>query len=270
MAQALAMELRSKHGLPAYVLRTKDFPGRSNIRNVLPTAYPNQIRPELGMPEKLRTDDEAGVLVGNEKTLDDSERLLHKVKKIRPICLEGVPDMYRWRLGMGLYRAIRTTNPYIPAELLFQRKPDTLISQMNSPDGSPHSIFKCPGQYSLQVAEFSGRATLTDGRLIDARLSGMFSLRHSPLATAHDDAERLAEALAKDPKVKSLGYVPYVYHDRYSSKVFVGAFNSPTDPEAVRLRQGLIELAVDLNNRKVADVLIVPATALTDLTAVKR
>ena len=40
LALALAMELRGKYNLPAYILRTKDFPGKSNIRGVPPTADP--------------------------------------------------------------------------------------------------------------------------------------------------------------------------------------------------------------------------------------
>ena len=40
MALALAKELRGKYGLPAYILRSKDFPGKSNIRGVPPTAEP--------------------------------------------------------------------------------------------------------------------------------------------------------------------------------------------------------------------------------------
>ena len=42
-AQALCIELRTKHGLPAYVFSLRIQPGHSNIRNVPPTA-PSQIQ----------------------------------------------------------------------------------------------------------------------------------------------------------------------------------------------------------------------------------
>ena len=49
------------------------------------------------------------------------------------------------------------------------------------------------------------------------------------------------------------------------SRVTFGSFNSPQDPAAQKVRDRLIEIAVDLNNRKVSDNLIVPATALTEV-----
>ena len=58
-AQMLAMELRATCGLPAYVLRPKDFPLRSNIRGVPPTANPGINRAMPGLPELNRIKDEA-------------------------------------------------------------------------------------------------------------------------------------------------------------------------------------------------------------------
>jgi hypothetical protein len=266
-AQALAIELRKKYGLPAYVFRPKDIPMRSLIRGVPPTAAPGVSRPILAYPEAERIKDEAAVLVGNEKTLKDSAKLLEKVKHIHPATLDGMSDAHFWRKGTGLIRAIQTTNPYAPAEVIFPRKPDVMITQMNQ---GPHSIFTCPGRYSLQIAEFTGRKTMLGGNLPESRIGGILELRKSPLATAADDAEKLAAALARDKEFMQLGYVPYVYHDRYASRVMVGAFNSPNDPAATKLRQGLIEEAGKLNNRRVTDVMIVPASMLTDLSGVKQ
>ena len=267
LAQALAMELRSKDNLPAYVFRPKDFPMRSMIRNVPPTAPRGMNRAMLVYPELSRVKDEAAVLVGNEKTLEGSEKLLHLVKKLRPATMENLAD---WRPGFkvkGLSRAIRTTNPFIPAEDLFPRKPDPMLVQMNQ---GPHSIFTCPGKFSLQVSQFAGRATLGDSKYVnDGKFTSMLSHGRSPLQTAHEDAEKLAASLARDKSVMQAGYVPYVYHDRYSSKVFIGAFNDPKDPEAAQLRNHMIKLSADLNNRKVTDVMIVPATVLTDVTKIK-
>ena len=114
MALALAKELRGKFGLPAYILRSKDFPGRSNIRGIPPTADPAVVQANVSVPEKYRTYDEAAVLVGNEQTEKDSVALLHKVKKIKPECLNAMPSLFKWREGLST--AIRTTNPYVPAQ----------------------------------------------------------------------------------------------------------------------------------------------------------
>ncbi len=83
----------------------------------------------------------------------------------------------------------------------------------------------------------------------------------------------MAEKLANDPEVRQLGQPVYVYHDRTSSQVFIGSFNSENDPAAIATREQLLKLAVPLMNKKRqgggVDTMIVPATALTDLAPIK-
>ncbi|MFO0888416.1 MAG: hypothetical protein U0790_04625 [Isosphaeraceae bacterium] len=268
MALALAMELRNRFGLPAYILRSKDFPGRSNIRGIPPTSDPQVVQASVSVPEKYRTYDEAAVLVGNEKTEKDAAVLLHKVKKIKPDCLNGMPHLFKWREGLSM--ALRTTNPYIPAQQLYPHKHDRLIVQMNQ---GPRSIAHCPGQFSLQVAEFTGRSTFNDK---DDRFLGLtsLSLKKSPLATAADDAERLADKLSKNAEFQRLGQPVYVYHDRAASRVYVGAFSSHNDSNAVDVRDALLKMAIPLvtaekKKAAVLDTMIVPAGVLTELKDIK-
>jgi hypothetical protein len=265
LALALAKELRGKYGLPAYILRSKDFPGRSNIRQVPPTAEPGVVQANIAVPEKYRTYDEAAVLVGNEKTEKDSALLLHQVKKIKPDCLNSMPSMFKWRVGLD--KALRTTNPYVAAHTLYPRKSDRLVVQMNQ---TSRSIANCPGRFSLQVAEFTGRSTFNDK---DERFQGILNLKRSPLATAAEDAEHLADRLAKDPDLQKLGQPIYVYHDRTASRVYIGSFNAWQDPAAVAVRESLLKLAVPMLDRKRStgglDTMIVPAGMLTDLTDIK-
>lgn len=258
-ALALVLELRREHGLPAYILRTKDFPMRSNIRNVPPTSAQYVRQPRLTEPEKTRSYDEAAVLVGNEKTLAASEALMHRVRKIKPKCLDEIPSIFNWRHGLST--ALRTTNPYVPTQDIFPgKKKDSLVDQMNA---GPRSVFKCPGRYTIQVAEFGGRSLFNPSEK-DPRLFEGGWLKKSPLVTAADDAERVADTLAKDPEIQRTGFQPYVYHDRTSSKVMVGSFNSPDDPAAVKLRDVLVRQAVPIANRS-RGVVIAPANGLTDL-----
>ena len=258
-ALALVLELRKDFGLPAYILRLKDVPNRSNIRNVPPMAPEFVRQAQLTKPEADRSHDEASVLVGNEKTLEGSERLWKHVKKLNPVCLNEVPNPLHWRKGLS--QATRTTNPYVPTQNIFPGKiKDKLVTKMN---GGPRSIINCPGRYTLQVAEFGGRAMFNPS-VADPRLLDSLWLKQSPLITAADDAEKLADLLAKDPGVKQSGFQPYVYHDRTSSKVMVGSFNDPSDPNAVRLRDNMIKLAAPLSAYKKVFV-IAPATTLTDL-----
>ena len=262
-ALALVLELRGQYHLPAYILMPKKFPGRSNVRGLSPQASQFAQRDDVGMPEMLRVIDEAAVMVGDLKTTKDAFDLMHQIKKIHPVSVDGVPSPYPWRKKQGLTRAMTTTNPFVPAEELFPRPPDVMVGQMN---GGPHNIRFCPGRYTLQVANFGGRTSLDPDN--DPRFKGILGGK-SPLETAHDDAERLAEALSKDAQIRKTGYQPYVYHDRYSSRVTIGSFNSPDDPNAQKLHNRLIELAVDLNQRKVSDTMIVPAGALLDLAPIK-
>ena len=263
-ALALVLELRNKEHLPAYILLPKKFPGKSNIRGVPPQAPVFAMRDDVGLPELIRTLDEAAVLVGDEKTVKDATDLMKRVKKLHPVCIDGQPQMWQVRHGIGLSRAIRTTNPLVPAEDLFPRQPDVMIAKIN---GGPHSIRYCNGRYTLPIATFSGRSTFDEKN--DPRFMGFMPERKSPLVSAADDAERLAEALSHDPDIQKTGYQPYVYHDRYSSRVMIGSFDSPNDPAARQLHDRMVELVYKLAERKVTETMIVPAPALLDLAQIK-
>ncbi len=269
-ALALAMELRREYKLPAFILRTKDFPHGSLFRNVPPMAPSYVNKANLTEPERVRSYDEAAVLVGNEKTLADSEKLLHMVRKLKPKTLKAMPTVYEGRAGHGLSTAIRTTNPYQPTQNLFPGGGghDPFVKGLNQ---GPYSVYKCPGRYTLQVAQFNGRATFNPSSSENNNF-GENWLKKSPLITAHDDAEELAGLLTRHPKVVSMGAKPYVYHDRTSSRVLVGSFSSPNDPSAVELRNVVLNIPSDFlklpgkwkagYNGK---AIIAPATVLTDL-----
>ncbi|SIO60978.1 hypothetical protein SAMN05444166_6595 [Singulisphaera sp. GP187] len=268
-ALALVLELRNEHQLPAFILRTKDFPRYSNIRNVPPTAPAGVERARLADPERVRSYDEAAVLVGNEKTQKGSEALLHKVKKIRPKCIDNLPKMYIWQTGLS--KAIRTTNPYVPAQNLFPGNNDPFITRMNQ---GPHSLYNCSANYTLEVANFSGRASFD---IAGTQSLGDLGLKKSPLITAAEDAEKMAQALAKSEEIRQLGQPVYVYHDRSSSRVMIGAFNAANDPAAVQLRERLLRLSVPLiqpdpskgRRKAVTDSMIVPAASLTEVAPLK-
>jgi hypothetical protein len=66
------------------------------------------------------------VLVGHCKSIDESEKVLHQVKKIHPKCLDQVPSILPWRKGQGLGRATLTTNPLAAAQNLYPGKAEHL------------------------------------------------------------------------------------------------------------------------------------------------
>ena len=125
---------------------------------------------------------------------------------------------------------------------------DAMVRRMNS---GPRSIFKCPGPYSLVVAEYVGRSQLnpdTEGLKKTSFLKQADSLKDSPLRTAADDAEHLADQISKNPEFTKLRLPVYVYHDHTSSKVLVGSFQTENDPAAAKIRWELERVEVELKS----------------------
>ena len=81
MAIALAKELRTDYGLPAYIFRRKEYPGGSMVRGTPPQAPSETMTTDVKLPEKIRTIDEAAVLVGDEKTQASQENTLARRQK---------------------------------------------------------------------------------------------------------------------------------------------------------------------------------------------
>ena len=206
---------------------------KSNIRNIPPTA---PARPSTGrrssMPEKVRTYDEAAVLVGNEKTLADQREPLHKVKKIKPKCLDGMP------LALQLARGPRAGHPdhqpVRPRQNLFPGQADTLVVQMNR-GRRASSIARAATRSRSPSSPADRRSTSTRPDADGATMPERRARSH----TAADDAESWP-TLAKAPEIQQPASL-YVYHDRTSSKVIIGSFNSPNDPAAVTLRDDLLK-----------------------------
>jgi hypothetical protein len=92
-AKALAKELRQEHRLPAYLFQ-------ANPRGA-------------GRVEAV------AVLVGDAKTLKESETIFKQVKAISPRCLADMPDFPE----PSLARAYRITNPLVPKAELFPHLP---------------------------------------------------------------------------------------------------------------------------------------------------
>ncbi len=143
---------------------------------------------------------------------------------------------------------------------------------MNS---GPKSIANCPGHFTLQVAQFTGRTAYDLNGPGSSIAQSVLDPRSSPLQTAHDDAEKLADKLSRVPEIKQLGQPVFVYHDRTSSRVFVGSFNSPKDPAVAPVHDELLKAAWKLKSTKdrwgkpVLDQWIVPASYLTDADEMK-
>ncbi len=248
MAMALVLELRGRHGLPAWIFKKNMMPGGSLMQGVVPTAPRNRSTAvdELG---RVRRYDEASVLVGGVATRDQQERLWRKVKSINPEVLKSAPDLFRRK---GLHKAFRCPNPFWPAQDLYPKVKDPLVVKMNA---GPNNIHQCQGQYTLVVADFTGRFAQGAEKYVSKSNDAMWEkipflkaqsrflnadwLGNSPLARAGDDAEALAKRINREERIVKSGHRAYAYHDRTSSKVLVGSFMRPDDPQMAPLFEEL-------------------------------
>ena len=87
---------RSKYKAAGLYPPAQEVPGQEHDpRGPAPGAAVRPAATTSASPRLLRTLDEAAVLVGDEKTTKDAFDLMHKVKKLHPVCIDGdsAPDV---------------------------------------------------------------------------------------------------------------------------------------------------------------------------------
>ena len=241
-ARELVLELRSRYKVEAYThQKTFDFTGGVEGRGVDRTGQPMQMR-----YRRAKEIHEYAVLVGNYPRVDDSEaaRTLEKIKFMRPATLDPekrkksnqnlaslrriqtmlLPDGDENKHKGPMGKAFITRNPMLPKEYFASSAIDDLVLKMNA--DVKFSLLRCPGKYTVKVGTFTGRIVL-DQREVQAYEQGLKDInRDSRLLKAAEDAETLTMAL------RNKGYEAYSFHDRYSSIVTVGSFDSVGTPRA--------------------------------------
>jgi hypothetical protein len=118
-------------------------------------------------------------------------------------------------------QAFIVSNPLLPDEYFRPKGIDKLVYELNKP--IKHSLLECQGKYTVKVATFTGQL-ITDQNEIKAVEAGKKMESH--LEQAAINAHKLCEAL------RAKGYEAYEFHDRYSSIVTVGSFDSVGSPRA--------------------------------------
>ncbi len=236
-AHELALELRRRYKLPAYVFDKRFEFGEANGRGLDRFGHPIRMRYQAG-------DDieEYAVLVGDYRAVDDpdAQATLRKLKYTTPECLkiDGQRPTSRtlagWRLMQQVVRAqgdekkdrgpmghaMVTTNPMLPAEFFNRKTVDNFVLQLN--EGYEYNLLNCPGKYTVQVAHFTGGVIINQKTIREIE-DGKAKVK-SRLAEAAEKAHKLTLALRKK------GYEAYEFHDRYASIVTVGSFNSVGSP----------------------------------------
>ena len=250
-AHELALELRQRYRMEAYVYH-KDFnleDPNSNAQSLVASPHRHVYHQITENPNDYSDGEikETAVVVGNFTAIDDADaqRTLAKLKAADPDCLnpkrakEETRSLAWWRkiqaeaealapkdiegrkLNGPLSRAFITRNPLLPDEYFVPKTGlDELVVKMNK--NVKFSLLDCPGKYSVQVAHFTGEVILNQGE-IKAIESGSRPGPESTkqgLAQAAENAHELTEAL------RLKGWEAYEFHDRNSSIVTVGSFDS--------------------------------------------
>ncbi|HLA84650.1 MAG TPA: hypothetical protein VJL29_07640, partial [Thermoguttaceae bacterium] len=241
-AHDLVLELRQRYKLPAYVHKMRfDFDNDPGGRGLNEFGQPMKWTYRRG--EEI---EEIAVLVGEFEGVEDhdAQKTLKQIKFAQPDCLDlkknkrtnqslaGWRDlqkqMYKKLSGRDAAReqkgpmghAFLVPNPLRKTQS-FNRGVDTLVVKMN--EGVEHSLLDCPGRYTVQVAHFVGKVVV-DQEEIDEIKKGQRRMPESKLHKAADLAHRLTVALREQ------GYEAYEFHDRKSSIVTVGSFDSVGTP----------------------------------------
>jgi hypothetical protein len=203
-ALKLARELRTDHGLEAYVYAwgAEDGKGGSLTKR------------RLGWLSQM---DQVAVLAGSFASMDGpAQETLRRVKRLQPKCLsqEG---------PFPLRGAILIHNPLIPPARRESTKADPFLARINQ---GPYNIVNCKGKYTLQVAIWTGKVLI--GADADKPVEPS-----DQLFEAAENAEELVRLLRK------AGYEAYVFHGRQFSAVTVGSFDAPDDPRIASLMKEL-------------------------------
>jgi len=228
-ARDLALELRREYKLPAYLYsKTFEFEVGNGGRGT------DQFGDRLAL--RYRQGDETteiAVLVGDFESVDSdqAQKTLEKIKKASPECLQLDPNrptaqnLASWRLFFGMahdsnekkgpmWKAFMVANPLLPKDYLAPSGLEKFVVELNQ--GSPYSLLKCPGKYTVQVAHFTGGVVMDQRKIQQASVGGSFD---NKLAEAGEKAERMTRLL------REKGFEAYEFHDRYVSIVTVGSFD---------------------------------------------
>ena len=243
-ARQLVFELRKQYKLNAYTHeKVYDYTKKMTGQGLNPDGTP--VRAHYLHEEKI---DEVAVLVGDYHRVDDPEgqKVLAMLKHAQPDSLKPkadppadqgplaglrrLPQQMFAPKGTGpLGGAFITTNPLLPREYFVNKGVDKLVLSMN--DGVAHSLLNCKGRYSVEIATFTGHVTIDQReihRLEQEKNKGLSADEEEKtgLEAAAEKAHALTEYL------RGKGVEAYEFHDRRSSIVTVGNFESVGSPRA--------------------------------------
>lgn len=243
-AAQLVYELRKK-GIPAYTYEQKE------TIEPLSTFDRNGKTVKRGIRTK---DNRICVVAGNYSSSEDgvAQKTLAYLKNFNPPSFADHAVFHSTPGRPGpLSGAFLTINPLLSAEEVAQRKVDPLLLNMNG--DRKYSLLTNKGKYTLVVAQFYGKAKLSNQRGL---LADDGDEDDANVGKALDDAGRNAEILCQSLREGKLhrgqSHDAFVWHERNRSLVCVGTFTSDRDPMIPRTYNNFAEFRQDHPVTKVA------------------
>lgn len=259
-ARELVLELRKRFKLLAYTYEMEfDFSQPFAGRGMNTYGGPKMMQHKRNIKAR-----EIAVLVGDYRAVDDpdAQAVLKKLHRAQPECLQvrddkkitrtlaGLRDVQKLVLADGEERKERgpmghafiTANPLLPKDYFVPKGLDPFVVKLNQK--IEHSLLDCPGRYSVQVALFKGDYVQTDRTDVLVKAQTTAS---DKLVEAAEKAHKLTRSL------RAKGFEAYEFHDRYSSVVCVGSFDSlgNTGPNGrIELHPSIIKIMTTLGAQK--------------------
>jgi hypothetical protein len=235
-ALRLATELRTKHGLDAYVHNYRerdDFlrPDAKQMEEMKKRFMGSTPRfPQFKNPPQ----DHWGVVVGNFAGIENDRAFDATMKKLKRLTRDSFsqPVMVELRWGTDangknpneLVGLRGTANPLRPKDEKLtdeQLKSLKLIKEMNDPE--PYSVYQLKAPYTLCVFKFSSGVGIAKNEK-----KGFFSggeKQTKGLAMAADNARIFCKLM------RDMGYEAYIFHSDIASVVCVNGYQGRNDPK---------------------------------------
>jgi hypothetical protein len=246
-AEELAMEIRGRYNLPAYVFNRTGEERRleeervarikeERLKQLAAAGLPTDTRIHV---KTVRIEDQFAVLVGGYKDDAIARKELDRIRKLKPsekhMATRVVPDakgqMHEETVN-PFQSAFVCRNPMIPVE---KAKTDVdegkRLKEWNAHES--YSLLKCRKAYTLVVKEFRGAATVQTQH--ESPAAGWLSSHKT--SDILNGNEKAAHMLAEFLSNKQLGFEAYVLHTEFNDYVTVGAFDSPDDPRLIQTAQ---------------------------------
>ena len=254
-AENLAEELRSRHGLKAYVFRHEFDHTQKLQSSAIPkwtidenSASEHHVVRAKMEPATPASYEEVAVMVGDFPAVDDAQaqKTLSKIKTLSAdsmdASLTGAAEsdlsaerIRQWRsnsenlpesstTGSGTFRAaFLLPNPMLPDEYFESQKLDEFVVGLNK--RVKHSLLKNPGIYTVRVATFEGESTFNLGEIEEKEREMKWLRRNNKGITSSKLAEASEKAHLLTKEFRKHGVEAFEFHDRNESCVCVGSFD---------------------------------------------